>query len=362
MNKNNPAFAKGYGGHGKKNSICFVAGKTGGHILPCLTLAQQYHEDPHSTILFFSTNAPLDKAILHNHPMISHHIALPLGKFSSIPVYRHMQLAWRLAHAWLKSLYHLHKNKPKKIISTGGLVALPVCLAAYLLRIPIELYELNAVPGKAIKALAPLAHHTYVCFAHAARYFTKYPCSHTQYPVRFNAMHKQISKEQACKELGLDRNKKTVFIMGGSQGSMQLNAAIKKYIETSKRQDNLQIIHQTGSRDQTDWQTLYAIKNIPAVVFDYRDAVAPCYAAANLIIARAGAGTLFEILFFEKLSIIIPLEAKTTSHQLDNAYAMRKEYPTLFTVIRQDELTEKNKLFDYLDNFLTSKINDSEHP
>ena len=64
--------------------------------------------------------------------------------------------------------------------------------------------------------------------------------------------------------------------------------------------------------------------HIPAVVFDYRDAIAPCYVAADLIISRAGAGMLFEILFFEKPSIIIPLEAKTTSHQLDNAYAMTR--------------------------------------
>src|SRR5262249_36276166 len=157
--------------------------KSGGHILPCLTLAQQFNcpypsihssslrYDEHSgrtgienqqehTIIFFSTDASLDKAILHNQSkqsLISHHITLALGQFSSIPVYRHIQIMWQLTHAWIKSLYHLHKHKPNKVISTGGLIAVPVCLAAWLLRIPIELYELNAVPGKAIKALAPIA-------------------------------------------------------------------------------------------------------------------------------------------------------------------------------------------------------------
>lgn len=339
-------------GMNKKN-VCFAAGKTGGHILPCLIIAQKHKEDnPESDILFVSTDAPLDASILNNQSSISHHVALPLGKFSPQPIYRHVQILWRLMHSFGISLYHLRKNKIEKIISTGGLVALPVCLAAMFLRIPIELYELNAIPGKAIKALAPITHAIYICFTQAAQHFPGYASTYTPYPVRFNNTHKQMGKEQSCTELGLDPHKKTLFIMGGSQGSVQLNTAIKDYIETSKNLDNLQIIHQTGSHDQTNWHELYAQKNIPALVFAYRDAVAPCYAAADLVISRAGAGMLFEILFFEKPSIIIPLEAKTTSHQLDNAYAMNTERPDLFTVIRQDALTNQKALSTYLNDFL----------
>lgn len=342
----------------KKNNICFVAGKSGGHILPCLTLAQQHKtNNPESNILFISTDAPLDISILNDKSHISHHITLPLGTFSSTPLYRQFQMLWKLIQSFYTSVHHLRKHKTEKVISSGGLVALPVCLAALLLRIPIELYELNAVPGKAIKTLAPTAHTIHICFAQATKYFTK-QCMHTPYPVRFDATYKQLSKEIACKELGLDPHKKTLFIMGGSQGSIQLNNEIKKYIETSNAHNNLQIIHQTGSRDQTDWYALYARNNIQAIVFDYRDAIAPCYAAADLIISRAGAGMLFEILFFEKPSIIIPLEAQTTSHQLDNAYAMATQHPTLFTIIRQDALTDQSVLHNHLDNFLkTSTLN-----
>lgn len=382
----------------KQNNICFVAGKTGGHILPCLTLAEQYkssfapaaapavaksygghgkisgghgkasdfaeamtdrsadkQDNPESNVIFFSTNAQLDTSILANQPIISQHITLPLGRFSPTRIRRYLQLAWGLIHSFVTSLYHLRKNNTEKVISTGGLVALPVCLAAMFLRIPIELYELNAVPGKAIKALAPIAQIIYVCFAQAADYFPKNKCVYKPYPVRFNHEHTQMSKELACKELDLDPHKKTLFIMGGSQGSVQLNNEIKKYIETSSHTNNLQIIHQTGSHDQTDWHSFYANNHVPALVFAYRDAIAPCYVAADLIISRAGAGMLFEILFFEKPSIIIPLEAKTTSHQLDNAYAMKEQYPTLFTVIRQNQLTHENALFHHLDNLLETE-------
>lgn len=350
----------------KKNNICFVAGKSGGHILPCLTLAEKHKTDhPESTLLFFSTDAPLDRSILSDHSLISNHVTLPLGKFSSTPLYRQLSILWKLIRSFGTSLHQLHKHKPAIIIGTGGLVALPVCFAAMLLRIPIELYELNAVPGKAIKALAAIAHTIHVCFAQAAQYFSKYHCVHTPYPVRFDTTHKQISKELARKELGLDPNKKTLFIMGGSQGSVQLNNEIKNYIETSDTLHNLQIIHQTGARDQTDWHTLYARNNIQAVVFDYRDAIAPCYAAADLIISRAGAGMLFEILFFEKPSIIIPLEAQTTSHQRDNAYAMQEQYPELFTVIRQAALIDQSVLRNHLNTLLnttTPKIYAQKNP
>jgi UDP-N-acetylglucosamine--N-acetylmuramyl-(pentapeptide) pyrophosphoryl-undecaprenol N-acetylglucosamine transferase len=202
-------------------------------------MAQRYTEDnPANTVLFFSTDAPLDKSILEGQSIINQHVTLPLGQFSSTRIRRYIQITWQLIRSFVTSLYHLHTHKTEKVISTGGLVALPVCLAAMFLRIPVELYELNAVPGKAIKALAPLAQTIHVCFAHAIKYFPKNRCVYTPYPVRFNDAHKQISKEQACKELGLDPHKKTLFIMGGSQGSVQLNNEIKKYIETSNNPPN----------------------------------------------------------------------------------------------------------------------------
>jgi UDP-N-acetylglucosamine--N-acetylmuramyl-(pentapeptide) pyrophosphoryl-undecaprenol N-acetylglucosamine transferase len=341
----------------KYNNICFVAGKSGGHIVPCLTIAQQYKESaPETTLFFISTDAMLDKSILHNQSFISRHYTLGLGTFSSLPIYRHLQIAWRLIYSCIQSVYYLRKNSITHVISTGGLVAVPVCLAAWVLRIPIELYELNAVPGKAITLLAPLAHKIQVCFRQAEPFFAKHLCCYTPYPVRFNATHKQMTKEYACKVFDLDPDKKTVLILGGSQGSILLSNALKKYIENTDKLENLQIIHQTGSRDKTNWQNFYTHNNISAVVFDYRDEMASCYIAADLIISRAGAGTLFEILFFEKQSIIIPLEAATTSHQRDNAYAMSKQYPTLFTVMQQQEVDRGNILFDYLNNFLQKPL------
>ncbi|MCK4518070.1 hypothetical protein KAT92_04795, partial [Candidatus Babeliales bacterium] len=99
-----------------------------------------------------------------------------------------------------------------------------------------------------------------------------------------------------------------------------------------------QVIHQTGSRDKTDWHNFYKQQNIPAHVFAYEDHIQDFYLLANLIICRAGAGTLFELAFFAKKAVVIPLKAKTTDHQIANAREMAKRYPDLFIVREQEAL------------------------
>jgi len=312
-------------------TICFAAGKSGGHIIPCLTIARQQYPD--HRVLFFSTNAPLDKKIIE-HAQIAHHSILPLGNVRYTTWYHYPVIAWQLGRSFIEALYQLIKHRPVKIISTGGLVALPVCIAGYILRIPIELFELNVQPGKALKALIPFAHHTYICFADAQKNLPT--ATLTDYPVRFATAAMHMTRHHARTHLGLQQDTKTIFIIGGSQGSIFLNNVIQQWILTNK--PTCQIIHQTGTHDTTDWHAWYAQHNIPAIVFEYRDDLAPCYAAADVVITRAGAGTLFEVLFFGKKQIIIPLEAHTTAHQVDNAYALACMHPDLCTVLRQKEI------------------------
>jgi UDP-N-acetylglucosamine--N-acetylmuramyl-(pentapeptide) pyrophosphoryl-undecaprenol N-acetylglucosamine transferase len=119
----------------------------------------------------------------------------------------------------------------------------------------------------------------------------------------------------------------------------------------------MQFIHQTGSTDETDWKQLYTSKNITAHVFSYNPELALLYTAADIIICRAGAGTLFEINFFNKKCIIIPLKTATTDHQVHNAIAMSADYPDLFEYILQDDI-EKNPtlLFSRLNTLLSDQI------
>lgn len=319
-------------------SVCCVAAKSGGHIIPCLQFAITHH--PNIPISFISTNTALDQKIKLQFPIIYDHCALDL---INVPYKKWLQLP-SFIFSFLKTIIicvkYLKKHRPTEVISTGGFIALPVCIAAKLLRIPITLFELNAVPGKATQVVSRFSNTTFICFKEAEKYF-KQTTVITPYPLRFKTIDKQYKQHEIVKNLGLDPNKKTICILGGSQGSEFLNGLIK----TLPSFKDYQIIHQTGSADVTDCQNFYASQHIQADVFAFKENLIPYYQAADFIICRAGAGTLFEVLFFEKKSLIIPLETSITDHQLDNARAMEKAYPHLFYVIRQQEIIKNPTIF-----------------
>lgn len=322
----------------KPQTICCVAGKSGGHIIPCLTVINNNYNKEQSNILFFSSNTSLDKTILSDNKSVAWHVMLPLSTRAG----SYITTLFNACRSFVLSFFYLCKHKPTQIITTGGIVAIPTCIAGFILRIPITLYSLDAVPGKAIQFLTPLATSIITPFATSQKYFPPHKCSVAPYPIKFNTKIDQVT---ALQKLSLSSHKKTIAILGGSQGSLFLNQCIEQWINNpSFPADTVQIIHQTGSVDGTDWQYLYASKNINAHVFSYHPDLALMYSAADLIICRAGAGTLFEVKFFNKPCIIIPLMTNTTTHQVDNAHAMASEYPEQFYTLAQNDV-EKNSSF-----------------
>jgi len=318
--------------------ICCVAGKSGGHIIPCLTIAQKKQ----AHILFFSSNTPLDRAILSQDPRVSWHIMLLLStRAQSL-----LRTMWQAISSFFVSFFYLCKHRPEEIITTGGIVAIPTCIAGFILRIPITLYSLDAVPGKAIRFLTPFATSIITPFTASQKYFPARKCRIESYPVKYESMTTIPDQGTALHSMGLSPHKKTILVLGGSQGSLFLNNCMKIFVESSYFDCNaIQIIHQTGSLDATDWKEFYTEKNVTAHVFSYTPHLENIYAAADLIICRAGAGTLFEIKFFNKKCIVIPLETNTTTHQIDNAWAMSSEYPELFCMVMQKDIEKDPTTF-----------------
>lgn len=336
-------------------SIAFVAGRSGGHIIPALTLAQRIKEqDPGINIIFFTTSYPLDQAIIKKHGShINQHIALTLGNVPFFNIFKIIIFALNLCRAFFRSWKLLRRTRPAKVIGMGGYISIPVCLAARVLRIPVHLYDLDAKPGKANRFLAKYADKIFVCFEQTKSYLPSAKCELTSYPIRFSSQVKSLSQETAQSQLGLS-NKKTIFINGGSQGSVSINAHIKEWLELNPHIHSLiQVIHQTGAYDTTDWKSFYSELDIPAVTFSYRQDLAPCYSACDLIITRAGAGSLFEALFFEKPIITIPLETSSTAHQKDNARALASTFPEQVTMITEQEIKKDNMtLFRHLNRYI----------
>lgn len=376
--------------------ICIVAGHSAGHILPCITLAQKECAQPS----IITSNNPFDLKIIKNYDFISKIFILPINKLPK--VYQLPFFIITLKFAFIKSLIFLSKEKPNKIITTGGLAAVPACLAAKILRISVEIYELNVEPGKTVIFLAKFFKKINICFEETKKYFKNNICEVVDYPVRFTAHGSIPDYVLAPKGLGghsaasrsvktmqdkspgkhsenlalpfdfaqdnlrlsdrwvntskpilsdvqskLYQRTNTLMILGGSQGSIFLNNLVRDFFNKYKT-DNLYVIHQVGIKDKNDWQKFYMDKNIPATVFDYNNQIEEFYKAADLIICRAGAGTLAEVVFFNKKCITIPLETKTTSHQILNAKAFASKYPNNIIFVEQNKINPdiiKNYLF-----------------
>jgi UDP-N-acetylglucosamine--N-acetylmuramyl-(pentapeptide) pyrophosphoryl-undecaprenol N-acetylglucosamine transferase len=310
-----------------KKHICFVAGKSGGHILPCLTMAHHIkHDHASTTITLISTNTELDRT-LAQHPNIDYALHINLNNVPRT-IFAYPLFLLRLTRAFFISLHHFIRQRPQKLISTGGYISIPAVLAARILRIPVELWELNVTPGKAMKLLAPIAQKTYVCFRETIP--TLKNACYKPYPIRYGIQDK-YSPTSCITSLNLDPTRITLFIIGGSQGSHELNHLIKNFVANHTRYHSIiQIIHQTGNDDHEIIRTFYTSHNIPSITFSYQDKLATIFNAAGIIISRAGAGTLAEIAFFEKQCIVVPLITKHNNHQLYNARAYVNEHAPFF--------------------------------
>ncbi len=330
-------------------TICFVAGKSGGHLLPCITQAQQIlNQNPQATLYVFTSGSELDKKILQKYDHIQECIPTTLDNPPYDQPWLYPWFALKTCWYFLKSCYKLYQLKPAKVISFGGFICIPTCLAATVLGIPVELYELNVEPGKATKLLSKLTKKVYTCFDSTAQYLPNIECVHFNYPVRFTQKDLVFDRFALLKKFQLNPHKKTMLILGGSQGSILLNQTVKEMLEKHPEMiHNLQIIHQTGISDPFDYASFYSNLDIPSVVFGFYDKLADFYNLADIIISRAGAGSLFEINFFNKPCIVIPHETAQTNHQIKNVLELTKEFPDQFKIIKQSDFNQ-NALFEFL--------------
>lgn len=305
----------------------FVAGKSGGHIIPGLTRARMLHEQEQACILFITTTGDLDQRLLKDQTWLTHYsIHLPTYSLRKL-----IRFVWYYIPVQLKLIALLYKVKPSAIHAMGGYPSIPVCIAGWLWRIPYFLYEFNVEPGQAITVLAPYADKVYMCYNKTRDFLPRARCELAQYPVRFT--HKASAKTGT---------QPTLLIVGGSQGSQALNNFMLTLVPQLAQK--FTIIHQTGAQDFIRVRDFYHQQNVQAMVFDFAENMEHYYAQAEMVIARAGAGTLFELLFFEKKSIIIPLITQSTAHQKENAHHMALEHPKLFYVLEQEAVEQNIQL------------------
>ncbi|KAL3512217.1 hypothetical protein ACH5RR_024934 [Cinchona calisaya] len=325
--------------------IVFAAGGTGGHISPALAIADELKtQNPETQILFIGTPSGMESTAIPyaGYPFVeipAAPLARPIISFHNIFI-----LPYLLTKSLIKSFQTLQEFSPKIVIGTGGYVSFPTCLAAAMKGVKLVIQEQNSVPGIANWVLSLFAERVFVAFNSSVDCFwQRNKCVACGNPVRLSLSSKNVLKEDARKHFfpkvvgGIGgRQIKVVLVLGGSLGASAINIAmLNSYYEMLHENQDLFIIWQTGLESFDEMESL--VKNHPRLdLKSFIHSMHLAYAAADLIISRAGAMTCSEILTTGKPCILIPSPNVAEGHQLKNAFLMADLVGS--RVITEDEL------------------------
>jgi UDP-N-acetylglucosamine--N-acetylmuramyl-(pentapeptide) pyrophosphoryl-undecaprenol N-acetylglucosamine transferase len=206
-------------------------------------------------------------------------------------------------------------------VGFGSYHSFPVLAAAWLRRIPVVLYEANTVPGKVIRCFSQYAKVTGLHFDEAAKYL-KGKSIELGMPLREGYNSLSLSSNRARQQLGLDSNKFTFLVFGGSQGAFNINLLICSAIvhNLAERSTNYQVIHLVGAQSEVEtFKEQYENANIQCLVKGFEPEMNVVWRASDLAICRAGAGTIAELIEMEVPAILIPYPYAADQHQDKNA-------------------------------------------
>ncbi|XP_031372232.1 uncharacterized protein LOC116187580 isoform X2 [Punica granatum] len=291
--------------------VVFAGGGTGGHIYPAIAIADELkNKSPETLILFVGTPKSMESAAVrsagYNFASIrSPPLARPL--FSP----KNLFLPLRLVKSLIRSYKILREFEPQIVVGTGGYVSFPLCLAAALKGITLVIQEQNAFPGIANWVLSYFANLVFVAFNSTLNSFPKHKCLVCGNPIRLS-LKRDISKAEARSYFfpKLEESEraapgaKVVLVLGGSIGANSINIAmLNLYYEILMENENLFIIWQTGVESFNEMDSL--VRNHPhLLVRPFLKSMDLAYAAADLLVSRAGAMTCSEILATGKPAIL----------------------------------------------------------
>jgi UDP-N-acetylglucosamine--N-acetylmuramyl-(pentapeptide) pyrophosphoryl-undecaprenol N-acetylglucosamine transferase len=306
--------------HQNSEQIVYVAAHSGGHIIPAITLAKNNQLKDKFLI---SSNQKLDIKIIEQNAPSFECLLLDLPhtpQQKSFFVYA--SWLYKCFKSFILSLKYLFSFKNCKVVSTGGVLSIPVCLAAKLLNKPIELYEFNVKPGKSSRILASLADKIFVIYQETAKLIKHNNIEVTKYPIKWSAYQKPTEIEINDFKKNFGDKKYVILIVGGSQGAKGLNNLVTNWFSKCQL-DDCTIIHQTGPENKA--QQFYKTKQINGYTYEFIENLKPFYQMADLVISRAGAGAIAEGLWSKAQIVLVPLQGAAENHQLQNAQAAATE-------------------------------------
>ncbi len=294
--------------------LIITGGGTGGHLIPGITLAERFIEKGHQ-VLFVCGKGDIDLMLLSRSNIPFN--ALPARGFARKSIIKKIWAVCILIFSLLWAIKIIIRYSPDCVIGVGGYASMPISLAAVLLRKPLFLQEQNSVPGIANRFLARFAKEIYLGFEMAKKSLPERKCIISGNPLRKEFLN-----------LVRPQNDDRVFrilVLGGSQGSVGLNNMVKDALESLKRRGvRFYCIHQAGHNNTEKLKREYnQIGMDKAVeVHAFIDNIWEYYLTSDIVICRAGAITVSEVIATESVAIFVPLSWSSGNHQYYNAMSL----------------------------------------
>ncbi len=282
--------------------VLIAAGGTGGHLFPAQQLSEWLLKEGDVELFFAGYK-------LQNSPFFAKE-KIPFQEIASAPLKKilpFLKAAWR---GFWQSIQLIRRYKPDVVVGFGSYHSFPVLLAAAVLRKKIVLFEANCILGKVNRLFLPVAEKIGIQFPLPKRNEKQVAVPYLPW---ISKKAKAVSREEARKAYRLDENLLTILVFGGSQGAVFLNQEFPLAAKILKKKGILfQVIHLTGKEGTANYD------QIPAVVKTFEEDMPLAYAASDLVVCRSGAGTIAELIRFQKPALLIPYPFAADDHQQIN--------------------------------------------
>ena len=322
--------------------ILLSGGGTGGHIYPAIAIANQLKQMyPNAKFLFVGAK---DRMEMQKVPQAGFDIkGLWISGFQRRLTFKNLMFPLKLIYSLIKAKSIIKKFKPNVVIGTGGFASGPILQMAVRKGIKTLIQEQNSFPGVTNKLLAKQVNKICVAYDGLEKYFPQNKIIKTGNPVRQDILKIAAKRKEALKYFKLKANKTTLLVLGGSLGAKAINQLIEKHIKWFNELD-IQVIWQTGKFYDMPKNLLNNHNNVQA--HTYINKMDLAYAAADIIISRAGAGTISELCIVGKPVIFIPSPNLAEDHQTKNAKFLADKQAAI--LLKESDINQFDNIFKAL--------------
>ena len=309
--------------------VIISGGGTGGHIFPAVSIANAVKAlRPDAKILFVGA---LGRMEMQRVPAAGYEIkGLPIQGFDRKNLLKNIKVLYKIWQSQRMAKKIIKDFRPQVAVGVGGYASGPTLNMAAARGIPCLLQEQNSYAGVTNKLLAKKAAKICVAYEGMERFFPADKIMMTGNPVRQQLLDTTISHEDAVRSFGFDTTKKTVLIVGGSLGARTLNESVLLHLDHI-RQSNVQFIWQTGKYYSAEISERMKGQDVPNLtITDFISDMGAAYKAADLVVSRAGAGSISEFCLLGKPVILVPSPNVAEDHQTKNAMALVNKQAALY--------------------------------